>query len=170
MGKDHHVDERRPTTDMVCRMRKVGAYHYRSLCLSPDRARNMLERKACICFFHLQCQEVAQKCLLSSEFLAWFLVNNDLERSKPMEERFLILLKMSPLCLASWLQQISSSPGTMSSSGGNPCLCAVPAYVSSPVLTQGQLAMAEQCVVKGRSGRSLPQSEIFFFLLSFGQP
>lgn len=156
---------------MVCRMRKVGAYHYRSLCLSPDRARNMLERKACICFFHLQCQEVAQKCLLSSEFLAWFLVNNDLERSKPMEERFLILLKMSPLCLASWLQQISSSPGTMSSSGGNPCLCAVPAYVSSPVLTQGQLAMAEQCVVKGRSGRSLPQSEIFFFfLLSFGQP
>lgn len=51
MGKDHHVDERRPTTDMVCRMRKVGAYHYRSLCLSPDRARNMLERKACICFF-----------------------------------------------------------------------------------------------------------------------
>lgn len=88
-----------------------------------------------------------------------------------MEERFLILLKMSPLCLASWLQQISSSPGTMSSSGGNPRLCAVPACVSSPVLTQGQLAMAEQCVVKGRSGRSLPQSEIFFFfLLSFGQP
>lgn len=80
-----------------------------------------------------------------------------------MEERFLILLKMSPLCLASWLQQISSSPGTMSSSGGNPRLCAVPACVSSPVLTQGQLAMAEQCVVKGRSGRSLPQSEIYFF-------
>lgn len=103
MGKDHYVDimeveERRPMIDIIVEWEKQGHINsgHRVFDLTVTE-RNMGERKTCSCSSHLQFQEVAQKCLLASEFLTWILVNKGLEGSELLKGRQLILLKRSPI-------------------------------------------------------------------------
>lgn len=61
--------------------------------------RIMGEKKTCIYYSHLQCQEVFQKCLLAFEFLACILVNEGLERFKFLKTAH-FTHKKSHLCVA----------------------------------------------------------------------